>query len=263
MADDSVISIAGTEKPKRHWRWLLDMLIFPRRVFKQIAVIHSHTWALPMLLLTALVILASLAGGPARFQHTVMNLNQPPEDFIYWTPEQQSQFYEGQAAMQGPLFTVVFPMMTSLTGLWLGWFLLGSILHLLMTLQGSRQSREVYYSYTAWAAVPFALRSLVQIVALLVTRQIIDDPGLSGLISQQANGWQAYLRLVLGMVDLYSIWFIVLLFVGSPIISGLIPSKAMTTTLISCIIFIVLALIPGIVRLQLGGLGTVRPFIFF
>jgi hypothetical protein len=263
MADVNEFPNTHTEAPKRRWKLLSDILFKPRWAFKQLAAIQNHAWGIPMLLLTALIILSALAGGPARYQNTVMNLNQPPEDFIYWTPEQQNQFNEGQMALQGPLFTVVFPMISSLAGLWLGWFLLASVLHLLMTLKGSRQSREVFFNYSAWAAVPFAIRSLVQTVSFLATNQIIASPGLSGLISQGAVGWQPYLRLVLGMVDLYAIWVFILLLVGSPIVSGLKPGKAITTTLIACLIFTVLALIPGVIRLQLGGLGTVRPFIFF
>ena len=263
MVEEKETPSTHTKAPNRQWKFLLDIFIKPRSVFKQLSGLQNHAWGIPMLLLTALIIVASLAGGPARFQNTVMNLNQPPEDFMYWTPEQQNQFYEGQTALQGPLFTVIFPMISSLAGLWLGWFLLSSILHLLMTLKGSRQSREVYFNFSAWVIVPIAIRSLVQTVSLLLTKQIIDDPGLSGLISQQAVGWQAYLRLVLGMVDLYAIWCFVLLLTGSPIISGLKPGKAMSTSLIACLIFVVLALVPGIIRLQLGGLGTVRPFIFF
>lgn len=263
MANEIETPISSSTTKKWPWKWLLDILIAPTKVFNHLTSIQKHAWGMPMLLLTALLIVTSLVGGPARLEHTIMNLNQPPDDFIYWSPEQQNQFYEGQMAMQGPLFTVIFPMISSLAGLWLGWFLLCSILHLLMTLKGSRQSREVYFNFSAWAAVPFALRSLVQIFALFSTRQIIVNPGLSGLISQQAEGWQAYLRLLLGMVDVYGLWFISLLLIGSPIISGLKPGKARSTTLIACLILIALALIPGIIRLQLGGLGTVRPFIFF
>lgn len=263
MADENKPAHVQIESPKRHWRYLLEIFYAPRRVFNDLANIEVNAWRIPMLLLTALIILAALAGGPARLQHTLMNLEQPPDDFLYWTPEQQNQFAEGQIAMQGPLFTVIFPMIGSLAGLWLGWFLLSSILHLLMTLKGSRQSREAYLNFVAWAAVPFALRSLVQSVALLSTRQEINYPGLSGLISQQAGGWQVYLGLVLELVDLYGIWFVILLLVGSPIISDLKTSKAISTALIALLIFIVLALIPGIVRTQLGGLGAVRPFIYF
>lgn len=263
MADMLENKTTETESAHRRWKWLLEVLFAPRRVFKQIATSQNHAWGIPMLLLTALIVLTALVGGPARVEHTIMNLNQPPDDFIYWTPEQQNQFYEGQTAMQGPLFTIVFPMISGLASLWLGWFLLASILHLLMTLKGSSQPRDVYFNFSAWAAVPFAIRSVVQIIALLTTRQIIANPGLSGLISQQASGWQAYLRLFLGMVDIYAIWFFILLLIGSPIISGLKSGKAIFSTLVASLIFFILALIPGIIRLQLGGLGAVRPFIFF
>lgn len=263
MAEEIETVSTRTETSKRHWKFLLEIFIAPRRVFNQLAAIQNNAWQIPMLILTGLIILMSLAGGPARLQNTIMNLEQPPDDYMYWTTEQQNQFTEGQIAQQGPLFTIIFPMISSLAGLWLGWLLLSSVLHLLMTLKGSRQSREIYLNFIAWAAVPFALRSLVQIFSLLISKQIIDDPGLSGLISQQAEGWLAILRLALELVDLYGIWFIALTLIGSPIISGLKPGKAISTTLIACLIFFVLALIPGIIRLQLSGLGGVRPYIFF
>lgn len=263
MAEEIETVSTRTETSKKHWKFLHEIFIAPRRVFNQLAVIQNNAWKIPMLMLTGLIILLFLAGGPARLQNTMVNLQQPPNDFLYWTPEQQNQFAEGQLAMQGPLFTIVFPMISSLAGLWLGWLLLSSVLHLLMTLKGSRQSREIYFNFVAWAAVPFALRSLVQIFSLLISKQVIEDPGLSGLISQQAEGWRGIMRLALELVDLYGIWFIVLILIGSPIISGLKPGKAIFTTLIACLIFFVLALIPGIIRLQLGGLGAIRPFFFF
>jgi hypothetical protein len=33
--------------------------------------------------------------------------------------------------------------------------------------------------------------------------------------------------------------------------------------LIACVVFLILVMVPGFIRIQLGGLGAVRPFLFF
>jgi hypothetical protein len=245
------------------WQWIFRILLTPKAVFNRLAAAEGRHWVRPMLILTLLVAVLSLAGGPARLENVQQTLNQPPEDFQYWTEDQQNQFFQGQMSMQGPLFIYIFPLLEQLAGLWLGWFLLASLLHLLMTFKGSRRSREVYHNFTAWAAIPFALRALVQIAALLAIGESVDDPGLSGFIAPDASGFMIYLRLFFALVDIYSLWFFGLILYGSPTISGLKSGKAVVMALIACVVFLILVMVPGFIRIQLGGLGAVRPFLFF
>lgn len=246
-----------------HWAWLYRLFIQPRRIFKNLAELETRAYFKPLLILSVLVVLLSLMGGQARLRDSQMNMGQPPEDFQYWSEKQQNQFFEGQAAMQGPLFIYVFPLLGSLAGLWAGWFLLSSILYLLMTFQGSRKAQVAYFNLVAWAALPFALRSLVQLIAVLTTQQVISDPGLSGFVNPGESSGLAYLHILLSFIDLYTLWFIALLIIGTPLVSELKSGKSLAMVTLAGLIFILLASLPEFIANKLGGLGNIRPFLFF
>lgn len=261
----SIDNSFNTTKPdvKGKWHWLYQIFFRPRQVFSELSERDNAVWIKPMLVLTALVIVLALAGAPARTSQVQMNMSQPPDDFQYWTEEQQAQFFGSQAATQGPLFMIVFPMVGGVVSLWAGWFLLGSVLHLVMTFKGSRQPQVVYLNLVAWAALPFVLRSLVQIIATLTTRQVINAPGLSGFIPADAGRFLSYLRILLGMVDLYALGFLALMLIGAPILSGLKPGKARWMIIIAVAVFVVLASLPKFLLGQLGNIGNIQPFLFF
>lgn len=246
-----------------HWRWFFEIFLKPKQVFSEISKNENRAWLKPLLVLSILILILTLAGGPARLINIQMNMSQMPEDFQYWTEEQQNQYFQGQAEMQGPLFIYIFPLLISLASLWLGWFLLGNILHLMMTFKGSRQSQGYYLDLVAWSAIPFAFRSIVQIIAVSITRQAIDEPGLSGFLSSGESAGLAFLKILLGMLDIYSIGFVLLLWIGAPIVSGLKPGKIWWVTVTALIVFILLAALPSFVVGRLQGLGSVRPYLFF
>ena len=245
------------------WQWFYKVFLKPRQVFSEITAREKRVWLRPMLVLSLLVLILSLAGGPARLSNMQMNTGEMPEEFPYWSEEQQNQYFQGQAEMQGPLFIYIFPSLISLAGLWLGWFLLGNILHLMMTFKGSRQVQGAYLDLVAWAVMPFAIRCLVQTIALLVTRQLIDDPGLSGFLNPGESAGLTFLNVLLGMLDIYSLGFVFLLWVGAPIISGLKPEKAWWVTILAVMIFAILASLPTFAMSQLSGLGSIQPYLFF
>jgi hypothetical protein len=245
------------------WDWFYRIFIKPKQVFKEIVEGDGRVWLRPMVVLIILTLILSLAGGPARLMNAQMGMNEMPEDFPYWSEEQQNQYFQGQAEMLSPLFIYIFPALISLAGLWLGWFLLGNILHLMMTFKGSRQAQSAYLNLAAWAAMPFAIRCLVQTVALLATRQVIDDPGLSGFLEPGGSAGLALLNVLLGMVDIYALAFVVLLWIGAPVISGLRPEKTWWVTILAILVFVLLASLPSFAVSQLSGLGSIQPYMFF
>lgn len=245
------------------WSWFLDVFLHPKRVFSAIAPIEKRLWLKPMLVLTALVIILSLVGGPARLMDAQMNMGQPPDDFQYWSEEQQNQFFEGQQAMQSSLFIYIFPLLGSIVGLWLGWFILGSLLHLLMTFRGSRKPQGVYLNFIAWAALPFAIRNIIQIIAVASTRHVIAAPGLSGFITAGQSGGLDLLRILLGKIDIYTLGFAALVLIGAPIISGLKAEKSLWVTILALVIFLVLVVVPGFFIGQMNGLGSIQPLFLF
>ncbi len=252
----------GEMKNKIPWRWFLDIFIAPKKVFSAIKENERKLWVTPMLVLSGLLIILSLVSGTGRMINAQMSLSQPPADFQYWTAEQQTQFFEGQQAMQGPLFVYIFPLLGSLISFWLGWFVLGSVFHLLMTFKGSRQPQGAYLNMVAWAAVPFALRCLVQIIAALATHQVIDDPGLSGFVTAGSSGL-SLIRILLSFIDVYTLGFVALALIGAPIVSGLKKEKSLWIAILAIFIFVVLAVLPQFIVSQIDGLGTIQPFILF
>ena len=245
------------------WDWFYRIFLKPKQVFSEIVQKDGRVWLRPMMVLSILTLILSLTGGPARLTNAQMGMNEMPEDFPYWSEEQQNQYFHGQAEMQSPLFIYVFPALISLSGLWIGWFLLGNILHLMMTFKGSRQTQGAYLNLVAWAAMPFTVRCLIQTVALLATRQIIDDPGLSGFLDPGESAGLAFLNVVLGMLDFYSLGFVLLLFFGAPIISGLKPEKTWWVTILAVVVFVLLASLLTFAVSQLSGLGSIQPYLFF
>ncbi len=235
--------------------WILPLFFRPGRTLKKIAEQERGVWIAPIIILSILAILVVLAGGQPRTIQAQTNVELPP-DFQYWSPEMQEDFMANQANRTSALYIYVFPMLGALAGVWILWFLLGSILHLVLTLSGSRGTNTAALNLVAWASLPFALRYIVQAVAILSSKQLIAAPGLSGFLPADGNGLLIFLRAVLAQIDLYLIWQVILLLVGVVPLTGLVRTKAWTAVLISVVIILALAALPALIGSQLGGLRT-------
>lgn len=260
---EAELDTLNNEHPRRlHFEWLLPMFFRPRRTLGKIAEQNHGVWLAPLLVLSLLVIIAALAASPIRKQAAQMG-SEIPAGFEYWSAEQQEQYMQAQADSAGPTFTLIFPAVSALLGLWVSWFLLGSILHLALTLTGSRSSNAAALNLAGWASLPLGLRSIVQTIAMLVKSQLIAGPGLSGFISSDATGVAFYLRSMLGFVDIYFLWMVALLLVGAVLISGMRRGKAWVTTLVAVLILLALQALPGFIGSQLSGLSNGGGYFFF
>jgi hypothetical protein len=179
------------------------------------------------------------------------------------SPEQQEQYMQAQQSGNGPTTTILFPALGAIIGVWVSWLLLGSILHLVLTMLGSRGTSRAAYNLAAWSNLPYAIRALVQMIAMLSTRQLINSPGLSGFVAADAGQAALFARVLLSMVDLYLIWQVVLLLLGTFSSSGLTRKKALSGVLITVLLLLVLSALPGYIAAQFSALDVTRPFIFF
>ena len=172
------------DAPKRrlHLDWILPVIFRPAAQLREIMQAEASSWLTPLLLLSVLVIVGALVAGPIRTQ---IALNTPPEmppDFQYYSPEMQQQFFEANQPNVSPTFMYGFPILSGLIGIYLSWFLLAAILHVMLTLNGSRASRAADFSLAGWSMLPYAVRMVVQIVYMLVTKTLINSPGQSGFL---------------------------------------------------------------------------------
>jgi hypothetical protein len=260
---ETELDVYPLREPRRlHLEWLLPMIFRPARTLREIFEAEKPSWLTPLVLLSLLALVMVVAGGPVRVQAAQIPA-EPPEDFQWWSPEQLEQYFQNQAGRAGPLFTYVFPAVRAVGGLWVGWFLLGALLHLGLTLAGSRSSSTNAFNLAAWASVPFAIRYLVQTVYIFATHQLIEIPGLSGLLLDASARLPLFARLVLAGVDLYVIWRLALLLVGVNLMSNLPRARAAVITLAVVVILLALQALPSFGLSQISGLSTVRPFFFF
>lgn len=255
------VSFVEEEKPRKfQLKWFFPLFFKPGKALAEIGEKNYSVWLAPLVLLMVSALVLVLVSVPiisaAAPQVT------PPEGFEYYSPQQQQQFSEAVGVNSSPMVTTVFPLVGKFLGIWIGWFLLGSILHLSLTLNGSRSSNRSALNIVAWASLPFFVRNIVQIFAILISHQIIKGPGLSGFMAEGVTGFQAFLTALLAFVDIYLIWQIILIGIGAIKISGLKAGKAWLATLAAILIFLALKAIPGLITSQLSGLST-GGFFFF
>jgi hypothetical protein len=154
------------------------------------------------------------------------------------------------------------PAIASLLGVWIGWLILGGILHLVTTLLGGRGSTAISMNIVAWGSLPIAVRALVQILYMLLSKNLISNPGLSGFSPTGDSGWVLFIGQLLRLIDIYVIWQILLLILGIRMSTALSTTKSASGVILTVVI--ILAIQAGVFYLAslLGNLTITRPFFF-
>lgn len=255
------VSIPQPETPPRfQFGWVPDVLFRPRQAFARILSLNTGVWLTPLLILTVTTLIRVLVAG--SLNQAAAQLGQPnlPPDFQYYSPQDQAQFMQATQATQGPVFIYIFPAVAALLGVWIGWLLVGGLLHLVLTLLGGRGNTGGALNLVAWASLPFAVRDGVRIIAMLSTHQLIQNPGLSGFAPTGNGGWSAFLAALLALIDLYMIWHILLLVTGVNAGDGISRGKAWGGVLVTVLLVLSLQALLGFFSAKLGGLTIIRPF---
>ncbi|MGB4594974.1 MAG: YIP1 family protein [Anaerolineaceae bacterium] len=252
------------EKRELHVGWLGRMFIRPKSTMEKVVATEKSVWLLPLLVLTILVLVATVIGGPVRRATIEASMQQPPDDFQYWSDTDQQAYFQSQQNSLSPLFIYVFPALEDAAGFWIVWALFTSVLHLTLTLRGSRASQGRYGNLVAWAMVPFILRVIVQILNLVINKSAETVlPPHAAWIPADATGIMAFLRGAMGAMDAYWVLFAVLVIMGTVALSGLKTSKAVGSALIALGIMLLLYGLPALAGSVLGGLsGTGGGFYF-
>jgi len=220
---------------------ILSVLLQPQRTFAEIAGEASPSWLTPMLVLSISAALTVLVSGYLKARAAMLGEITLPPDWQYWTPDMQNNFMQAQQATQGAVFVYVMPLVSALVALWLGWLILGGLLHLGSTLLGGRGSMQSALSVAGWANLPFLVRDVLRVIFMLLAGHAIVSPGFSGFA-----GNAIFLSKILSQLDIFVVWNAILLVIGFSIADGLPRNKA---------IFGVLAVLI-LLLLVLAGLGA-------
>lgn len=114
----------------------------------------------------------------------------------------------------------------------------------------------------AWAGLPYAVRDVVRSLYLWLGHRVIASPGLSGLVSSEggtlATAWAA----LLGLIDLYLVWQVLLLVAAIRSGGDPGPRKAWASVLITEIVVLALQVVLAVLIARLSALTIIRPFPF-
>jgi len=259
--NSDIEAVVTDKKSTYHFEWVYKLFFKPSSTLKVINQQQRNVWLLPLLALSLLAAVQVLVAAPIRRNMIQMGLTTPP-DFQYYSAEQQAQFLNAQATQTSPLFLYVFPILFALVSIWLSWFLLSSILHLVLTLSGSHAPSLKSYNAVSWSMLPLGLRSLIQAIAMLVTHSTINGVGLSGLFASDVTGFAAYAAAFFGIIDFFFLWVCVLLGLGVKDFSGLSGRKVFFATSGSILIYMLLFALPGFLKSILSNL-TIGRYYFF
>lgn len=259
-------TLTPSEPPRRfHLGWVLPTFFKPGPAMARVTAYEYGAWLTPLLLLTVLALARVVVAGPLQAAASQAVVAAPPQGFDSMSPDQQQQVMQAQSQAQslsaGPLFVYGFPAFLGLAAIWGGWPITFGLLHLVLTLLGGRGSTRGAMNVVAWAALPFGLRDLVRIGYMLVVQKVIAAPGLSGFAPSGGLGpfWTA----LLGQIDLYFLWYIVLIVVGVMALERLARVKAAAGALVTLALLSLFQALPGLAAALLFGAAsssTTRPF---
>lgn len=248
-------------RPSRfHFGWVLPVFLRPRQAFAEIVSHANGSWLTPLLLLTLAALLQVGASGYVRQQMALTGEMQLPPDFQYYTPEQQAQFMQAAQATQSPVFLYVLPAAVRIGQIWLGWLLVGGLLHLILTMLGGRGDTGAALNLVAWAGLPLGVRDLVQAVAIFSSGKLIQSTGFAGFVDATSGGAAAFAAAFLALVDIYLIWHIALLIVGVNTGTALARPKVWGGVLVTLLFVLSFQALIGFGLSQLGGTSIIRPF---
>ena len=261
---ETTVSPAGLERPRRfHFEWVFPIFVRPRQVFTEIAEKNRGVWQAAIVILMVTTVVRVIVAGVISQSDPMAGQMNLPQGFESYSPEMQAQFMQAAQATTSPVFVYVFPAIANLLGVWIGWLVVGGLLHLLLMLQGGRGGTLGTMNVVAWAGMPYALRDIVRILAMLIGGHVIASPGVSGFIVADATGAALLASGALALLDIYLIWQGVLLVVG--LNAGelnLTKGRVIGTVVVTMLLVIVAQAGLSFVGAQFTNLTVMRPFLF-
>lgn len=213
---------AETDGPLTPLNLITGILIRPRATFERLQEAPRNYWWLVFLIaILSAILVAAVTTSVTQRQFaaisetfTVPEGVELPDDF-----EMPTQSTGSTALSLG--LTVGGRVGRMLIG-----YLISSLMIFAMGLVlGGKVSFKGIFPVAVWATLPLALRGVVQSVAMLVTGSTVIS-GLGGVLSNMESASMPLLYLFLTQIDVYLIWSLVLLGIGTAVTARLSRGKA-------------------------------------
>ncbi|MEJ5310349.1 MAG: Yip1 family protein [Anaerolineae bacterium] len=257
-------ALQGAAKPgkKNVFALFLGVLFRPKATFGYLKDNHKKAWWLPaflIMLLTLAPLWAASRPSPAA--------QATPPGKMEMVTGVDPRMMEGVVAepstpapASGGLNVLKFG--GTVLGTVAAWLLWGGALYLASVFLGRSSSFGQMFRLAVWTWLPYGLRGLVQAVYILMTGEAITNAGFSGFVIDKSvtslippGPGQLALASILGRVDVFMIWHVLLVSVALMAFTGLTRRKALTATLAIWIVFALVGIVPAIFGGMVSGIG--------
>ncbi len=236
------------------WAWVPGVLFKPRSTTQKILRQEKAVWHIPLLIISVLSILVIIAAAPIKRENARLGASMP-ENSQWWSEEQIAKYQEAQQNMTSGTFMYLFPTITKLLGIWFNWLVFSSVLYLALTLAGSRAPRLKASNLVAWAMLPLAFRHIVELILIFSRRQLPSGTALGSLIGETKSMGLALVKGILGQIDAYWLWFVIILLIGGVYLAGIKRSKALGVVTLVILIMLVIQGMPTMISQYLNSLS--------
>ena len=227
------------------WELLASMVDRPAKALAHVND-RRWLWLAPAVILVVGIVIHNVATAPANATIAAREIQRQMLDL---PPEQAEMVSQQVETFSSPLFIGGMGIGTGIVGLAIAWLLAAGTLYFLGLVAGGDVDFGLTFALVAWSWLPFFLRGLTQMAYVLYTNSPLFNQGLAFLVSsgeptQDAANW---LYLALAQVDLFSLWHVVLVFVGLTALARFSRSKAATVTAGYIVLSLAFRLIPAFI----------------
>ena len=204
----------------------IDMLRRPNAAMRRLADHPGRRWVWPLgalaLLRLAIVLAQSKASQAYASAATQAAMAQQPG----MDPEMAAQATEmaGRFGFVGVLFGAVGAVFAVLVGA----LIVAGVLHFVGTVLGGQQGFGQVFTVTSWARLPLIVGALLQLAYALTGGFDPCPRGLSGLVcpDPSAPGSASYWSPLLAQIEVWNLWYLLLLGLGVQAVSRVSRRKA-------------------------------------
>ena len=256
---------AGGKGP---FRVLMGVLLKPRATLTTLSTARRRWWWLPALLMIAALTLHGVVYSSANAR----DMARIMEASLDGLPPQTRGVATPQAASGLSVVTVVRAA-GQVLGTFVAWLTWAGLLYLASTFLGQNGAHfGGFFAMVAWTWMPYTVRGFVQAAYTAVTQNAIYNQGLSGLVVDRTPTAAGLVRgafplggaltgptrgdqvlaALLARVDVYLIWYLVLVVLGVAAFARLNAKKAVVATLVIWVLFTLVGLLPTLVGFGQG-----------
>jgi len=220
---------------------------------------RPRAWFLPAVLLLVSMVVLLAVSAPYQIKLANERSAQMIEQIAANMSEEQAQMVRQSARPVTPATYWLSGLGAGLLIAALGWVLRGTVVHFSSMAAGGTSVWGPTFAVCLWSMLPFFVRDLVQTIYILISKQIIEHQGLAFLVASgdMLKDGRNLSYALLGNVDPFALWHIVLLGIAIGAATKLSKGKATFMALVIWLVFLAVKLVPVLLgRAVMGNLGV-------